>query len=77
MTLEKLGVMLARSLDTMVTKTEMIVTKEEINGRFDSVDRRLDKIESKIESMTSLVDDHEKDILNLKHKVSVLGRKQA
>lgn len=86
MTLEKLAEMIERNMvtkdefnsltgQTQSFRKEVNVFREEVNGRFDAVDKRLDRIESKVDNLSELVDDHEKDILGLKHKVSILGRR--
>ena len=73
MTLDKIGAMVARGLDTMVTKDDFSSLKNEVA----SISSKLSRIEVKLDDHQELLDSHEKDILNLKHKVSVLGRKQA
>lgn len=81
MTLDRLARMLGDSTHETQAKIDEIAskmaTKDEMNLRFNLVDKRLARIDEKLDSQQELLDDHEKDILNLKHKVSVLGRKQA
>ena len=84
MTLDRLARMLGDSthetqakIDEIVSKMDTLTSKDEMNLRFDSVDRRLDRINEKLDGQQELSNNHEKDILNLKHKVGVLGRKQA
>lgn len=73
MTIEDLAAMFARQTTLLASKEDL----EPIKVDLKLIVNRLDRIDSRRDDISEILDNHEKDILKLKHKVVVLGRRQA
>lgn len=87
-TLDGLATMVARGFANMVTKDEFNNRSNDVDRRFDDVDRRFDKVDVRLDDLErkvdkvdfrvdqvhGILDQGEKDFLNLRKRVQVLEK---
>lgn len=74
MTLYKLAGMVARGFANMVTKHEFNTRFDKVDVRLDDLERKIDKVDLRVDQVHEILDQGEKDFLNLRKRVQVLER---